>query len=162
MGKFTTYIIISFILIFNMPVSSQDIEYIKIPELEKILANTDDRVNVVNFWATWCGPCVKEFPMFEKVSKDYPGAKVRFLMISLDFPTQVEKSLIPFLKKNNSSLPVALMTDLDYNAWIDKVDKTWQGDIPVTLVFNNVKNQRSFHKGEIDEQGLKKLIEAFL
>ena len=162
MVKLSSYIILSLILTFNIPAISQDVEYIKISGLERILANTDDRINVVNFWATWCGPCVKEFPMFEKVSKDYPGEKVRFLMISLDFPSQVEKSLIPFLKKNNSSLPVAVMTDLDYNAWIDKVDKTWQGDIPVTLVFNNARNQRSFHKGEIDEQGLKKMIGAFL
>jgi thiol-disulfide isomerase/thioredoxin len=55
--------------------SGQDVEYIKVPELEKILNNPDDRLYVVNFWATWCGPCVKEFPVFEKVSKEYTGGK---------------------------------------------------------------------------------------
>lgn len=153
-----------FLTFFLLPskADSQDVEYIKIPELEKILNNKENKIHVINFWATWCGPCVREFPLFEKVSKDYKDDKVKFLMISLDFPSQVEKQLIPFLKKNNSTLDVAVMMDVDYNAWIDKVDGTWQGDIPVTLVFNNAKKQRNFHKGEIDEQGLRKLINAYL
>lgn len=149
------------LLIFNIAVS-QEVERIKIPELERILNNPDDRLNVLNFWATWCGPCVREFPLFEKVAKDYDEKKVRFLMISLDFPSQIEKQLIPFLEKNKATLNIAVMMDLDYNAWIDKVDNNWQGDIPATLIFNNAKRQRNFHKGEIDEQGLRNMIDAYL
>lgn len=141
---------------------TQNIEYIKVPELEAILQNPDNKLYVVNFWATWCAPCIKEFPLFEKVSKDYNTSKVEFIMISLDFPSQVEKQLIPFLEKNKVTLRVVLMNDLDYNSWIDKVDKSWQGDIPATLVFNNVKKSRQFHTGEVDEQGLRKMINAQL
>jgi len=156
------YIVFTLMLILPLRANGQDIEYIKIPELEKILKNPDDKIHVVNFWATWCGPCVKEFPLFEKVSRDFKTDKVKFLMISLDFPSQVEKQLIPFLRKNKSTLDIAVMMDVDYNAWIDKVDKSWQGDIPATLVFNNAKNIRDFHKGEIDEEGLRKLINEYL
>lgn len=163
MNNYGRYIVFTAMLsmLFNIAVS-QEVERIKIPELERILNTPDDRIHVVNFWATWCGPCVREFPLFEKVAGDYDGKKVRFLMISLDFPSQVEKQLIPFLKKNNSTLDIAVMMDVDYNAWIDKVDSNWQGDIPATLVFNNARKQRNFHKGEIDEQGLRKLINAYL
>ena len=156
------YISLSLAIVLALPAKTQDVEHIRIPELEKILSNPDNTIHVVNFWATWCGPCVREFPVFEKVSKDYSGGKVKFLMVSLDFPSQVEKQLIPFLKKNNSTLDIAVMMDVDYNAWIDKVDNYWQGDIPATLVFNNARKQKTFHKGEIDETGLRKLIEAYL
>jgi hypothetical protein len=79
-------------------------------------------------------------------------------MISLDFPSQVEEQLIPFLERNKVTLKVVLMTDLDYNSWIEKVDPSWQGDIPATLVFNNARNKRNFKPGALDEPGLRKLI----
>ena len=141
-----------------LPVHAQEIEYIKIPELEKILKNQDNKLYVVNFWATWCAPCVKEMPVFEEVSKEYSSKEVQFIMISLDFPSQVKDQLIPFLKKNNVKLKVAVMTDLDYNSWIEKVDPSWQGDIPATLVFNNIKKKRDFKPGALDEPGLRKMI----
>ncbi len=50
---------------------SQNIEYINVPELEKILKNPENKLSVINFWATWCPPCVKEFPDFEKVAQEY-------------------------------------------------------------------------------------------
>ena len=156
------YFAILLFILLPLRISSQTVEYIKIPELEKILNIQDDKIHVVNFWATWCGPCVKEFPLFEKVSKDFTTGNVKFLMISLDFPSQLEKQLMPFLKKNKSTINVAVMMDIDYNAWIDKVDSSWQGDIPATLVFNNAKQKRTFHKGEIDEAGLRKLINDYL
>jgi len=83
-------------------------------------------------------------------------------MISLDFPSQVEKQLIPFLKKHKISLDVSLMTDVDYNSWINKVDSSWQGDIPATLIFNNSQKIRHFHSGELNEEELKKLIDKFI
>lgn len=164
MNKWRTVFILFLLVISTVQGRAQDkkIDRIQIPDLEKILSNPSDVLHVVNFWATWCGPCVREFPVFEKVSGEYKGKKIKFLMVSLDFPSQIESKLIPFLEKNRSSLDIAVMTDMDYNAWIDKVDKSWQGDIPVTLVFNNAKKIRSFHSGEIDESGLKKLIDTNL
>lgn len=143
-------------------VTAQKIEYIKIPELEKILANQEDKLFVVNLWATWCGPCVKELPAFERTAKDYDPAKVNFILISLDFPSQIEKQLIPFLKKNNITLDVAVMMEVDYNLWIDKVDQSWQGDIPATLIFNNSGKIRHFHPGELSEPELRNLINKYI
>lgn len=142
--------------------SGQKIEYLKIPDLEKIIKNPDNKLHVVNFWATWCPPCVKELPYFQSVAKNYDPSKVKFILISLDFPSQIEKQLIPFLKKNKILLDVAVMTDMDYNAWIDKVDASWQGNIPATLVFNNTQKIRHFKPGELDEAELKSIIDKFL
>lgn len=143
-------------------VKAQEIERIGIPELEKILSASDDRLYVVNFWATWCAPCVKELPHFEKISKEFEPEKVKFILISLDFPSQIDKQLIPFLKKNKITLPVSVMTNLDYNAWIDKVDSSWQGNIPATLLFNNAAGRRLFIPDEVEETELRKAITELL
>ena len=142
--------------------NGQKITQIRIPELEAILKAKDDKLYVINFWATWCPPCVKEMPHFNKVAWEYDQDKVKFLFVSLDFPSQIETHLIPFLQKNEIYLDVALMLDLDYNAWIDKVDPSWQGNIPVTLFFNNKQKKRYFHPGEMDDVELRKTIKSLI
>jgi thiol-disulfide isomerase/thioredoxin len=142
--------------------NAQKVEYLKVPDLEKILNNPTNKLFVINLWATWCAPCVKELPDFEKVAKEYDASKVKFILISLDFPSEVDKQLLPFLKRNNISMDVALMTDTDYDSWVRKVDKDWQGNIPSTLLFNNSKKARYFHSGEISESELRNLITRYL
>jgi thiol-disulfide isomerase/thioredoxin len=153
-------LLIAFLSVLNS--SGQKIEYIKVPDLEKILKNTDNRLFVLNLWATWCAPCVKELPYFEKVAKEYDPGKVKFILVSLDFPSQIKNQLIPFLKKNKISIDVAIMTDLDYNSWIEKVDPDWQGNIPATLIFNNSRKQHVFYPGELDEKELRNMINKYL
>ncbi len=137
---------------------AQKIEKIGIPELEKILSSPEDVLHVVNLWATWCPPCVTELPYFEKLSKEYQDNEVKFLLISLDFPSQIESRLIPFLKTNNITADVRVMTNIDYNSWIEKVDSSWQGNIPVTLFFNNARKIKYFHPSEVTENELRDLI----
>lgn len=161
------YLIFSLVVFFagyaaSLSVSGQKVEYIKAADLEMILKNKEDKLSVINFWASWCAPCVKELPHFEKISKEYDGNEVTFFLISLDFPSEIEGKLIPFLKKNKITHEVAVMTDTDYNLWIDKVDPVWQGNIPATLVINNAKKIRSFHPREFDEKQLRELINKSL
>lgn len=155
-------LVIGLTIFYWSDAEGQKIEYIKIPELEKILQNRDNKLYVLNFWATWCAPCVSEISNFEKVAKDYSAEKVRFILVSLDFPSEVEKQLIPFLKKNKITLNVAVMMDVDYNKWIDKIDPQWQGDIPATLFFNNTRKSKFFHSGGVTEPELKKYINSLL
>jgi len=161
-GKILISVSIFLVFFIGLEASGQKIEYIKVPDLEKILNNKENKLLVVNFWATWCAPCVKELPAFEKVAGEYNESKVRFIMLSLDFPSQIESQLKPFLKKNNLTLDVSVMMDTDYNSWIDKVDPQWQGNIPSTLIVNHEKKTRYFHSGEIDEPELRALINKFL
>jgi len=143
------------------PLQAQKIEKIGIPGLESILASQEDQLHVVNFWATWCPPCVTELPYFEKMAKEYQGKGVKFILISLDFPSQIDSKLIPFLKKNKITADVRVMTDIDYNSWIDKVDSSWQGNIPVTLFLNNAKKIRYFHSSEMTEKELRDQITRY-
>lgn len=164
MKRHAWFLVFVLILIINplREIKGQNIEYIKVPELEKILKAPENKLFVVNFWATWCAPCVSEIPNFEKVAKTYDPQKVKFILVSLDFPSQIENQLKPFLKKNKITLDVAVMMDVDYNKWISSVDPAWQGDIPATLIFNNSKKSKYFHTGEVTETELKKYINSFL
>jgi thiol-disulfide isomerase/thioredoxin len=151
-----------FFLLASGELKGQNITKINVTDLENILKSRDNKLYVVNLWATWCAPCVKEIPAFEKIAKEIDRSKVSFVMISLDFPSQIETNLKPFLKKNKTSLDVSVMMDTDYNSWIDKVDPTWEGNIPSTLFFNNSKKTRYFHSGELSESELRKLIDQFI
>ncbi len=165
-GKHHLLMRVFFIIIFLLAgsiasLTAQKMEQIGVPELEKVLASPDNVLHVVNFWATWCPPCVTELPYFEKLSKEYQGMDVKFILISLDFPSQIESRLIPFLNTNKITADVRVMTDLDYNSWIEKVDAGWQGNIPVTLFFNNAGKIKYFHPSEVTEQELKYLINKY-
>ena len=162
--SFKSLILGSIILAFisTQQTAGQSIRKIHVKELEKILSNQENKLFILNLWATWCAPCVKEIPAFEKIAKEIDKSKVSFVMISLDFPSQIETQLKPFLKKNKTSLDVSVMMDTDYNSWIDKVDPTWEGNIPSTLFFNNSKKTRYFHSGELSESELRKLINQFI
>jgi hypothetical protein len=84
------------------------------------------------------------------------SARVKVVLVSLDFPNQLDRRVIPFLKEKNISAPVYLMTDLDYNSWIDRVDPSWSGAIPATLIFNREK--RVFLEQELTRDELFKQV----
>jgi thiol-disulfide isomerase/thioredoxin len=161
--KIVTILIISFICCSPVSVAySQAVRQIKIPDLEKLLGSSENSLLVINFWATWCPPCIKELPHFQKVSEELKSENVRFIFVSLDFPSQIESQLMPFLKKNQFTSPVSVMMDIDYDKWISKVDQSWQGNIPATLFLNNARKIRLFHPGELEENELRTLINQLL
>ncbi len=143
-------------------VGAQEIRKIDAAGLKDLITRDDDKVHVVNFWATWCSPCVKEIPQFEKAMGEYSNGKVDFLFISLDFPSSVQKSLIPFLEDRKIRPDVVLMTDQDADQWIRMVDKNWQGDLPATLIYRTSDKTRVFHPGPLDYTQLKTMINNLL
>lgn len=114
--------------------SAQIAVYEKFDAFEKAVLKEDDNTYVVNFWATWCAPCIKELPYFEQLHKDNP--KVKVILVSLDSRKDLEKKLIPFVAKKQLTAEVILLSDKDYNAWLDKIDDSWSGAIPATLIIS--------------------------
>ena len=118
---------------------------------EPLLYINNDTTYVVNFWATWCKPCVAEMPYFEQLHDNYKDQKVKVLLVSLDFSTQIEKKLIPFIEKRQLKPEVIVLDDPDANGWIDKVDPKWSGAIPATIIFKGDKRgffEQSFESYE--------------
>lgn len=134
-----------------------EIEIYDFDQLESVLASFPDKTLVVNFWATWCKPCIAELPYFERIQEDYKES-VKVLLISLDFPNKLESQLIPFVKKKQIESQVILLDDPYENEWIPKVDSTWTGAIPATLIIHKSKRafyERAFSKDELAQEVLK-------
>ncbi len=140
-------VIIAFLLILPLiKVAGQTVSAIDAEELISLTTQADDTTYVINFWATWCSPCVKEIGYFEKLHQQYRNQKLKVILVSLDFPNQLDRRVIPFLEEKGISAEVKLMTDTDYNAWIDRVDPSWSGAIPATLIYR--ENRRLFLEKE--------------
>ena len=135
--------------------------YRSFDDFEHILDTQNDTTYLVNFWATWCGPCVKELPYFEDIQKLSDGKKLKVILVSLDFERQFESRLIPFLNKNKIGSEVVVLLDKKESSWIDKVDPEWSGAIPITIVYKGAKRnfyEKSFHS--TDE--LKSILKPYL
>lgn len=105
--------------------------------LEPLLQTEEDAIHIVNFWAMWCAPCVKELPYLQEYANQNP--EVDLLLISMDFPKDIDTKLKPFLKQQNITSKVVLLDDPDANTWIDKIYPDWSGAIPFTIIFNKDK-----------------------
>jgi len=128
--------------------------------LEKFLNQVDDKVHVVNFWATWCAPCVKELPHFEALNENYKLKNVEVLLVSLDFPKQYDKKLKPFILKHDLQSKILVLDDVDMNTWVPKVNEDWDGAIPVTIIYN--KDKRQFYSQSFTYEELEIEVDKFL
>lgn len=129
--------------------SAQNIPFIKTADLEAWMNADNDTIYVLNFWATWCGPCVAELPAFEKLNKKYASKKVKIVLISTDFKRNVESKVKPFVKRKNLRSQVVFMNESDPNVWVNLVSPEWSGSIPATLILSKRKNKRLFIEGQL-------------
>jgi len=141
---------------------SQDITIVKYEELEKSFTAKDDILYVVNFWATWCAPCVKELPEFMLINKEFiKNQKFKMILVSLD-----DVELIEEVKKKNSELKLNvkhyLLDDVKrMNTWIPAVDLSWSGAIPATLFIKNGE-KLEFVSNPLTQEELKNIITKYL
>ena len=129
-------------------------------DFESRLHIKNDSIYVVNFWATWCAPCIIELPYFEKINAEYKNKKVKVLLVSLDMNKQVERSLLPFIKRKKLQSEVVHLHDPDANAWIPKVDPNWSGAIPATVIYSDGK--RKFYERSFTYEELENEIKQFI
>ena len=132
---------------------AQKIEVIDTTELIKIINEKSPRTKVINFWATWCKPCIEELPYFENMTQ---SGRAEVILISLDFMEDLDSKVAHFINAHAISSRVCLLDNLDYNSWIGRVDRTWTGSIPATLLINTKSGKRKFieshlHPGELDD-----------
>jgi thiol-disulfide isomerase/thioredoxin len=140
---------------------SQGVSVIKFPELEKHM-QVKDTLLVINFWATWCRPCVEELPYFEAATAEFSDMPVRFLMVSLDFKRELKPRVIPFVEGRKMKAEVVLLDEPDYNSWIPRIDTGWTGGIPATLMVNNRTGKKKFYEKPFEKEELTNAIQEML
>jgi len=139
---------------------SQHVSVIKITDLENRIKNNSDTAYVVNFWATWCVPCVKELPAFDSLNAAYSKKKVKVLLVSLDFKEDLQTKLIPFLITKKIKSEVVLLDETDANYFIPRIAETWSGAIPATLMINNQQKINRFFEQKVNFAFLKSELES--
>jgi thiol-disulfide isomerase/thioredoxin len=133
------------------------IEKLSPPGLADLLKNETDELLLVNFWATWCGPCIIEYPEFVTIQRMYGQRDFQFVSVSMDTPDQAEKAL-KFLKGKASALPNYIMDTEDKYEVIKVVGSDWDGSLPITLLIEPGGKVAYRVPGTIDALKLKKAI----
>ncbi len=148
-----------FLLISAVPQKAlcQAKDLIRIDQLQSEIQSEKDRIQVVNFWATWCAPCLKELPLFEKLNAERGDVRVRLVSLDLDLDPNPEK-VRNFVVRKKIKSEVIILDEKNPNEWIDKIDKSWTGALPATLVINNKTGKRKFVEKELHPGELEKLI----
>jgi thiol-disulfide isomerase/thioredoxin len=137
--------------------SQQKAAIVKLPQLLEIINSKSNKVKVINFWATWCAPCVKEMPLVEKVGLDREDVEVILVSMDLDLDPNPDK-VHRFIERKKLQSRVVILDERDPNKFIDKIDENWSGALPATIVINGNTGQRKFVEKELHEGDLEKLI----
>ncbi|MEZ5006934.1 MAG: TlpA disulfide reductase family protein [Chitinophagales bacterium] len=152
--KFFTFLLFS-CLAFT--IQAQDIPSYNLEQLKAKIYTDEDVTYVVNFWATWCAPCVKELPYFEALNKKYADDdKVKVVLVSLDF---TQDRLVQYVEKNKIQSEVIFFTEKKPNQWIPEFSDEWTGSIPATIIINGKKGVNDFYETSFESM---KEIEALL
>lgn len=155
--------IATIIFIFFCHVSyGQHVEILKSDDLFQMIEDNDKNLNikVYNFWATWCAPCIREIPQFEKINASYGNVDV--ILICLDDVDLLNKKVKPFINIKEIKSTVVLLDETDFNEIIERVDKSWSGAIPATLIVDHKNQKQIFFEGEFKEGELEKTIEKVI
>ena len=137
-----------------------EVQTLDFENFEPLLHKNNDTIYVINFWASWCVPCIKELPDFEKLNVKYADKNFKMILVSLDFKSAIDSKLIPFILEKDLKASVLLLHAPDANAWINKVDPRWSGAIPATLIYKN--EFRLFHEGGFTYSELDKIVKPLI
>lgn len=127
---------------------------------KSIMHRSGDSVYVINFWATWCKPCVQELPYFDILQQKYRDSSLKVILVSLDDSRYVHERVVRFMESKKVESEVVLLAAPDANAWIDRVDTNWEGSIPATLFYKG--NKRIFKEEEFEHfEDLEQIVKSF-
>lgn len=140
--------IVALLLVFIFFNANAQVKLLSLNELEQRMAKGKDTTYVVNFWATWCAPCVKELPYFEQLNTSYKDQPVKVFLVSLDFKSKLQSQVIPFVKKHKLESEVFVINEPDQQAFIENVNKKWSGALPATWFINTKKKISAFYEKE--------------
>lgn len=130
------------IILNSIHLYSQNIEVVKFEKLQSKFKNKSDTTYIVNFFASWCGPCIAELPSIVKFSKENKNTKYKVILVSLDFKKNYLEVLPNLIEKYQISQTIYLLDESDSNNWIGKLDKNWSGQIPATFITNGSTKEK--------------------
>ena len=154
---------ILFLLLFTGSISAkgQAIASWKVTRLQEYIAKSDS-ILVINFWATFCKPCNEEIPYFETIVNKYKKQKVKLLLVSLDLKEVYPNKIKAFAKKNKYASQIVWLNETNADYFCPRVDRSWSGGIPATLIINPKTGYRKFFEEELKPEELEREVRKAL
>ncbi len=124
------------------------VEPIDVKGIEHLVHTRNGKILFLNVWATWCQPCVEEFPDLVKLYNDYQNAGVDIAAISVDYPDEVDSKILPFLASQHVPFKVYVANIKKDEDLINELSPSWSGAVPATFIFDANGKQRVFMFGQ--------------
>ncbi len=149
-----------FIIMFGLmwKAQAQQIKTVTPQWIDEINASKGDTLYVVNFWATWCKPCVEELPYFEQLADSCANKKVKIFLVTTDMRKDIATRVTDFIKAKKLTQQVVFINEVNADKWINKVSEEWSGAIPATLMVKGDIGYRHFKEGELTFEELQLLV----
>jgi thiol-disulfide isomerase/thioredoxin len=141
---------------------SETVEPIDRAGLQQLIEERNGRILFLNIWATWCAPCVEEFPDLVKLSRAYPEHEVEVVGISADYPDEVDSKILPFIKKHDVPFRILVAKFEHQEDFIKSVNPSWSGALPATLIYDQHGSLRLFLVGQGTFERFKKAIDTVM
>ncbi len=148
-------------IVFTCTAFAQQINKAKIEDITAYIQKADHPL-IVNFWATWCKPCIEEMPLLQQTMQQNKSAKLELVMVSLDFPEAYPDTILDFIQKKNISATFFWLDETDADHFCPAIDKQWQGSIPATLIINRKNSYRKFFEKKISTKELNIAVKTML
>jgi thiol-disulfide isomerase/thioredoxin len=133
-----------------VPVAGQPVRKVKITDLEHTIAQSDHPLIII-FWATFCEPCNKEIPYFQKTVARYGDDKVELILVSLDLPDYYPARIANFAHSKGYTSRILWLDETNADYFCPRVDARWTGGIPCSLFINNKTHYRRFFDRQLTE-----------
>lgn len=149
-----------FIIMFGLmwKAQAQQIKTVTPQWIDEINASKSDTLYIVNFWATWCKPCVEELPYFEQLADSCANKKVKIFLVTTDMRKDIATRVTDFIKAKKLTQQVVFINEVNADKWINKVSEEWSGAIPATLMVKGDIGYRHFKEGELTFEELQLLV----
>jgi len=139
------------------PSETLKVQEVNLEQLQARAIHNNDTLYVVNFWASWCKPCVAEMPYFETAAQKFSKHAVKMVFVSLNYARELQV-VDKFVKSKKIKSECLLLNAGNPNSWIDKIEKEWSGSIPATILYRNGKKV-FFHEGEFTQNEIDSIIQ---
>jgi thiol-disulfide isomerase/thioredoxin len=159
-GNMKTIFAIAF-LIFAAVANAQQVKSVKITDLENTIKESKTPL-IVNFWATFCVPCLQEIPYFQEITEQYKSKNVSLVFVSLDMKEAYPVKVNEMAKRLKLVYPVVWLNETNADYFCPKVDTTWSGGMPSSLFVNNATGYHKFFEEPLSREKLEEEIQVML
>ena len=155
------FLFITLALLAAKNLSAQEIPKWKVAQLEQLISQSS-KPTIINFWATFCVPCIHELPYFQKAAQQYQKDSVQLVLVSLDLEDAYPAKIKDMATRLKITSPVVFLNETNADVFCPVVDKAWSGAIPATLFINNKTGYRKFIEDQLSEEKLNGEIKALI